>query len=100
MRNACSKFEKFCKLGQYFAACDCDPRGSTDDGVCDSHTDPGNGLESGRCHCKANVDGRRCDRCKEGYWNFDEKSIDGCERRFSQNLKNLKFLFKIIQCLN
>ncbi|KAK6634441.1 hypothetical protein RUM43_011842 [Polyplax serrata] len=59
--------------------CDCDPRGSTDDGICDSHTDPGNGLESGRCHCKPNVDGRRCDRCKEGFWNFDENSPEGCQ---------------------
>ncbi|KAL0267895.1 UNVERIFIED_CONTAM: hypothetical protein PYX00_010038 [Menopon gallinae] len=59
--------------------CDCDPRGSLDDGICDSHTDPANGLESGRCHCKPNVDGRRCDRCKEGYWNFDENSPEGCQ---------------------
>lgn len=67
-------------------ACDCDPRGSTDDGICDSHTDPGNGLESGRCHCKPNVDGRRCDRCKEGFWNFDENSPEGCQRELKNRM--------------
>ncbi|XP_046984371.1 laminin subunit beta-1 isoform X1 [Schistocerca americana] len=59
--------------------CDCDPSGSLDEGICDSRTDIANGLESGRCHCKANVDGRRCDRCKNGYWNFDEENPDGCQ---------------------
>ncbi|GLH10959.1 Netrin-A [Gryllus bimaculatus] len=59
--------------------CDCDPRGSLDDGICDSRTDPANGLESGRCHCKTNVDGRRCDRCKNGFWNFQESNPDGCQ---------------------
>ncbi|XP_021926605.1 laminin subunit beta-1 isoform X2 [Zootermopsis nevadensis] len=59
--------------------CDCDPRGSLDDGTCDSRTDLANSLESGRCHCKANVDGRRCDRCKNGYWNFDGQNPEGCE---------------------
>lgn len=60
-------------------SCDCDPRGSVDDGVCDSHTDPVNGLIAGKCHCKTNVDGRRCDQCKEGYWNFSENSPEGCQ---------------------
>ncbi|KAF4532826.1 hypothetical protein B566_EDAN002677 [Ephemera danica] len=43
--------------------CDCDDRGSLDDGICDSRTDLANDLISGRCHCKKNVDGRRCDKC-------------------------------------
>lgn len=60
------------------SACDCDPGGSLDDGICDSKTDIANGLESGRCHCKSNVEGRRCDTCKNGFWNFSESNPDGC----------------------
>ncbi|XP_012542845.2 laminin subunit beta-1 [Monomorium pharaonis] len=59
--------------------CDCDLSGSLDDGICDSRTDPLNGDESGRCHCKPNVDGRRCDRCKNGFWNFDPDDPEGCQ---------------------
>lgn len=32
---------------------------------------------SGQCLCRPNVIGRRCDQCKEGYWNID--SQNGCE---------------------
>lgn len=59
--------------------CNCDPNGSLDNGICDSHTNPLTGKISGRCHCKANVEGRRCDRCKNGYWNFDPNNPDGCQ---------------------
>ncbi|XP_065226755.1 laminin subunit beta-1 [Planococcus citri] len=59
--------------------CDCDPAGSLDDGICDSRTDPANNLESGRCHCKRNVEGRRCDTCKNGFWNFTENNPEGCQ---------------------
>ncbi|XP_054000952.1 laminin subunit beta-1 isoform X1 [Hylaeus anthracinus] len=59
--------------------CDCDLTGSLDDGICDSRTDPLSGDESGRCHCKTNVEGRRCDRCKNGYWNFDPENPEGCQ---------------------
>ncbi|XP_065087000.1 laminin subunit beta-1 isoform X1 [Ochlerotatus camptorhynchus] len=60
-------------------ACDCDPRGSLDDGICDSIADEENGIEAGACHCKKNINGRRCDQCKEGFWNFDESNPDGCQ---------------------
>nr|XP_018916395.1 PREDICTED: laminin subunit beta-1 [Bemisia tabaci] len=59
--------------------CDCDQDGSLDDAICDSRTDVANGLESGRCHCKTNVDGRRCDTCKNGFWNFTASNPDGCQ---------------------
>lgn len=59
--------------------CDCDPQGSLDDGICDSHTDAFLGLTAGSCHCKANVEGWRCDRCKNGFWNFQAENPDGCE---------------------
>ncbi|KAG5893086.1 hypothetical protein JTB14_029481 [Gonioctena quinquepunctata] len=60
--------------------CDCDPSGSLDGGICDSITDPVNSLAAGSCHCKTNVEGRRCDSCKNGYWNFTEANPDGCQK--------------------
>lgn len=57
--------------------CDCDPRGATDEGICDSITDEEN--VAGRCHCKKNVGGRRCDTCLEGFWNLDANNTLGCE---------------------
>ncbi|KAK3103280.1 hypothetical protein FSP39_018141 [Pinctada imbricata] len=59
--------------------CDCDPSGSLKKGQCDDHTDEAYGLVAGRCHCKRFVEGKRCDRCKDGYWNLDENNPDGCE---------------------
>lgn len=59
--------------------CDCDPKGSLDDGICDSIVDLENGVEAGACHCKTNVKGRRCDTCKDGYWNFEEENPAGCQ---------------------
>jgi len=62
-------------------ACDCDPRGSLDAGICDSRSNEENELEAGRCHCKLFVVGRRCDQCENGYWNLEEDNPDGCERK-------------------
>ncbi|KAF5272841.1 hypothetical protein FQR65_LT00437 [Abscondita terminalis] len=59
--------------------CDCDPHGSLDGGICDSITDSGNGFEAGKCHCKTNVEGRRCDSCKNGFWNFTASNPHGCQ---------------------
>ncbi|XP_076350667.1 laminin subunit beta-1-like isoform X2 [Tachypleus tridentatus] len=59
--------------------CDCDPRGSIDGGTCDAHTDLAVGSKAGSCHCKPNVGGVRCDRCKDGYWKFLSDNPDGCE---------------------
>lgn len=60
-------------------ACDCDPRGALDEGICDSITDDEFVIEAGACHCKANVKGRRCDTCREGFWNLDPNNSDGCQ---------------------
>lgn len=59
--------------------CDCDPGGSIDEGSCDSETNPKYDQEAGKCQCKPNVEGKRCDTCKDGFWKFDEYSEDGCE---------------------
>lgn len=64
---------------RFHAACDCDTVGSLDEGICDSITDPENGIEAGACHCKANVVGRRCDQCRDGFWNLNDTNAEGCE---------------------
>lgn len=54
----------------FLSECGCDPTGSSS-GIC-------NNL-GGQCICKTNVDGRRCDRCKLGFFGFGP---DGCKRNF------------------
>lgn len=53
----------------FLSECGCDPTGSSS-GIC-------NNL-GGQCICKTNVDGRRCDRCKLGFFGFGP---DGCKRK-------------------
>lgn len=47
---------------------------------CDSYGSLGNSCNtfSGRCTCKQNIIGNRCDECKQGYWNL--ASGKGCEQ--------------------
>uniref|UniRef100_A0A3B3Z8Y5 Uncharacterized protein n=1 Tax=Periophthalmus magnuspinnatus TaxID=409849 RepID=A0A3B3Z8Y5_9GOBI len=59
--------------------CDCDPVGSVEGGVCDSHTDLDSGQISGQCRCKVNVRGLRCDDCKEGYYGLSLRDPQGCQ---------------------
>ncbi|XP_056424309.1 usherin isoform X1 [Hyla sarda] len=33
----------------------------------------------GQCRCKANVWGRRCDQCKDGFYNLQESDPNGCQ---------------------
>ncbi|XP_071318517.1 laminin subunit beta-4 isoform X2 [Trachinotus anak] len=51
--------------------CDCDPAGSHGGGLCDAL--------SGRCVCKENVEGQRCDRCKHGFFNLRQDNPAGCQ---------------------
>ena len=62
-----------------FLACDCDPSGSTGFGECETYADPIDGTVAGRCLCKRNVQGRRCDLCKDGFWNLQESNLNGCQ---------------------
>ncbi|PIO66984.1 laminin EGF-like protein [Teladorsagia circumcincta] len=44
-------------------SCDCNPKGS-ESFCCDEY--------GGQCKCKANIIGRRCDRCAPGYYNYPD----------------------------
>ncbi|CAJ0952788.1 unnamed protein product, partial [Mesorhabditis belari] len=59
-------------------ACQCDKIGSLYDGICEGEQDESRGLVAGKCYCKKNVDGSRCDRCKNGFWNLTDENQDGC----------------------
>ncbi|NXU97865.1 LAMB2 protein, partial [Cettia cetti] len=61
-------------------ACDCDPEGSLDGGLCDSADDPARGLIAGQCRCKEHVAGPRCDRCKPGFFGLSTDNPQGCQR--------------------
>ncbi|KAL0968579.1 hypothetical protein UPYG_G00268800 [Umbra pygmaea] len=52
--------------------CDCNPSGSLENGLCDP--------VSGRCLCKENVAGERCDRCKFGFYGLRQEDPTGCQR--------------------
>ncbi|EDO39502.1 predicted protein [Nematostella vectensis] len=60
-------------------ACNCDPTGGVNGGECEAKNDPAAGLVAGRCICKRNVGGVRCDRCKAGFFNLTTDNPDGCK---------------------
>lgn len=72
-------------------ACDCDPDGSQNGGMCDSHTDPSLGTVGGQCRCKANVEGPRCDKCKPGFFGLSADNPQGCQREYSLYYKSHKY---------
>nr|CDS33438.1 laminin subunit beta 1 [Hymenolepis microstoma] len=82
---------EFCSVGYYrhpdypinhpqtCQPCNCHAGGSEAHESCDQYTNPAEGKIAGRCVCKKNVGGDKCDRCKVGYWNFRAENPDGCE---------------------
>ena len=57
--------------------CNCYADGIMDDGICQRLQNASTPV--GQCNCKINVEGRTCDRCKEGYFNLVSSNIEGCE---------------------
>uniref|UniRef100_A0A915C6Q9 Laminin subunit beta-1 n=2 Tax=Parascaris TaxID=6254 RepID=A0A915C6Q9_PARUN len=58
--------------------CECDKAGSLNEGICEGEEDPERGLVAGKCYCKSNVDGSRCDHCKNGFWSLSAEDPNGC----------------------
>ncbi|CAH8537923.1 unnamed protein product [Dicrocoelium dendriticum] len=59
--------------------CNCHTDGTVYEGFCQQYTIPEQGTVAGRCLCKRNVGGEKCDRCRVGFWNFQANNPDGCE---------------------
>uniref|UniRef100_A0A8C3QH57 Laminin subunit beta 4 n=1 Tax=Cyanoderma ruficeps TaxID=181631 RepID=A0A8C3QH57_9PASS len=71
--------------------CDCDPEGTLPEGVCDSRTDPALGTVAGRCPCKENVEGARCDKCRANYYGLSSSDPLGCQPCNCDPLGSLPF---------
>nr|XP_023696882.1 laminin subunit beta-3 isoform X1 [Paramormyrops kingsleyae]XP_023696883.1 laminin subunit beta-3 isoform X1 [Paramormyrops kingsleyae] len=52
--------------------CQCSDPGTKAGGMCDP--------ETGACHCKANVEGPRCDRCRAGHYGLSADNPLGCRK--------------------
>lgn len=70
----------------HYLACNCHTDGTLYGGFCQQYTIPEQNLVAGRCLCKKNVGGEKCDRCKVGHWNFQATNPEGCEGKSNENL--------------
>ncbi|XP_059170575.1 basement membrane-specific heparan sulfate proteoglycan core protein-like [Physella acuta] len=68
----------YCKLIN--VTCDCDERGTVPNTLCDPVTK--------QCQCKSNVQGRRCDMCKRGYFHLNDDNQQGCTKCFCMGISN------------
>ncbi|XP_040199485.1 laminin subunit beta-4-like isoform X1 [Rana temporaria] len=59
--------------------CDCDPDGTHGGGICEGHTNRRLAIIAGTCLCKQNVEGKRCDQCKPGYFGLSATNFWGCQ---------------------
>ncbi|NXT39257.1 LAMB4 protein, partial [Pelecanoides urinatrix] len=59
--------------------CNCDPKGTLHNGMCESRTDPALGTVAGQCPCKENVEGVRCDKCRANYYGLSGSDPLGCQ---------------------
>jgi len=85
--------EGFCFKGlfnfPYCEECKCVPAGVRNDFPgCGRHNIPGV-----LCLCKQNVEGRQCDRCKEGFWNMKANNPLGKKKTNILFLLNKNFSF-------
>ncbi|NXD26373.1 LAMB4 protein, partial [Spelaeornis formosus] len=71
--------------------CDCDPEGTLQEGVCESRTDAALGTVAGRCPCKENVEGTRCDKCRTNYYGLSSSNPLGCQPCNCDPLGSLPF---------
>ncbi|NXU36754.1 LAMB4 protein, partial [Drymodes brunneopygia] len=71
--------------------CSCDPAGTLHEGMCESRTDPALGTVAGRCPCKENVEGARCDKCRANYFGLSSSDAQGCQPCNCDPLGSLPF---------
>ncbi|KAL3861185.1 hypothetical protein ACJMK2_007245 [Sinanodonta woodiana] len=69
----------YCKVDQG-STCDCDRRGTVPNTQCDANTQ--------QCQCKAYAQGRRCERCREGYFYLSEENEQGCLSCYCSGITN------------
>ena len=62
------------QLNNGASSCDCDAQGTVSSGLSEKLTCESVG---GQCPCKPGVFGRRCDRCKTGYYGFGSEGCKG-----------------------